>query len=294
MPARGSTSQPIPAAAAKIKASKAASVAKSAPVAKGSTRTAAAKAKAAPTAKSAKSARSTRTAAAKAKVAPTAKSAGRGSSQPPIAPEPGGKPASRRALRSQGRRTMRKLLDASMEAFDQRGYHATRVNDVVEIAETSHGTFYLYFSNKEDLLRALVGEVAAEAAKLYTTMADLPAGSTDRQHLREWVGNYSSLWARYGPLMRAWTDLAVIDTELSEQVRRSMSSMSDALAVQIRAYGPAEGIDADAAAMAVLAMLDRFHYLRQFVGQPVDEVALDTLTTMVHRALFDEVASPRR
>lgn len=183
---------------------------------------------------------------------------------------------------------MRKLLDASMEAFDQRGYHATRVNDVVEIAETSHGTFYLYFSNKEDLLRALVGEVAAEAAKLYTAMAEPPARHGDRQHLREWVDHYSSLWNRYGPLMRAWTDLAAIDPELSEQVRRTMSSMSDALAAQIRAYGPAEGIDPDAAAMAVLAMLDRFHYLRQFVGRPVDDVALDTLTTMVLRALFDE------
>src|SRR5580692_6684707 len=53
-----------------------------------------------------------------------------------------GAPASKRVLRSQGRRTMRKLLDAAMVAFDKRGYHATRVNDVVEIAKTSHGTFY--------------------------------------------------------------------------------------------------------------------------------------------------------
>ncbi len=68
-----------------------------------------------------------------------------------------GAPASRRVLRSQGKRTMRKLLDAAMVAFDNRGYHATRVNDVVEIAKTSHGTFYLYFSNKEDLLRARGG-----------------------------------------------------------------------------------------------------------------------------------------
>ena len=45
-----------------------------------------------------------------------------------------GAPASKRVLRSQGRRTMRKLLDAAMVAIDRRGYHATRVNDIVEIA----------------------------------------------------------------------------------------------------------------------------------------------------------------
>ena len=85
-----------------------------------------------------------------------------------------GAPASKRVLRSQGRRTMRKLLDAAMVAFDQRGYHATRVNDVVEIAKTSHGTFYLYFSNKEDLLRALVAEASGEAQNLYDALSTLP------------------------------------------------------------------------------------------------------------------------
>ena len=85
-----------------------------------------------------------------------------------------GAPASKRVLRSQGRRTMRKLLDAAMVAFDNRGYHATRVNDVVEIAKTSHGTFYLYFSNKEDLLRALVAEAAGEAQTLYDALSTLP------------------------------------------------------------------------------------------------------------------------
>jgi hypothetical protein len=39
-----------------------------------------------------------------------------------------------------------------------------------------------------------------------------------------------------------------------------------------------------------MAMLDRFHYMREFVGQPVDEVALDTLATMIHRSLFADPA----
>ncbi|MGH9092431.1 MAG: TetR/AcrR family transcriptional regulator [Acidimicrobiales bacterium] len=201
--------------------------------------------------------------------------------------EPGGGPASRRALRNQGRRTMRRLLDAAMQAFDSRGYHATRVNDVVEIAKTSHGTFYLYFSNKEDLLRALVAEAAAEAAEVYGVMADLPAESRDWEHLREWVARYSAFWARYAPLVRAWTDLAAIDPDLEGQIRYSVRSMSGALARQVADGDRADdGVDPEVAGMAVLAMLDRFHYLREFLGRPVDDAAIDTLTTMVHRSLF--------
>src|SRR5918911_5111699 len=74
----------------------------------------------------------------------------------------GGAPAQERELRAQGKKTMRKLLDAAMVVFEKRGYHAARVDDIVKVARTSHGTFYLYFSNKEDLFRALLADVAEE------------------------------------------------------------------------------------------------------------------------------------
>ncbi|MHB8464780.1 MAG: helix-turn-helix domain-containing protein, partial [Acidimicrobiales bacterium] len=66
----------------------------------------------------------------------------------------GGGPAQERTLRAQGRRTMRRLLDAAIVVFDKRGYHAARVDDICKVAHTSHGTFYLYFSSKDDLFRA--------------------------------------------------------------------------------------------------------------------------------------------
>ena len=204
-----------------------------------------------------------------------------------------GGPASKRVLRSQGRRTMRKLLDAAMIAFDQRGYYDTRVNDVVEIAETSHGTFYLYFSNKEDLLRALVTEAGVDAQLLADTLhapTELD-GSPQWEDVHGWISAYSELWVRYAPLFRAWTDLATIDPGLIEMLQQTLGLMNEALARQIGAATSGRTIDAASASMAVLAMLDRFHYLREFVGQPVDDVALDTLTTMVHRALFNGSAS---
>ena len=184
---------------------------------------------------------------------------------------------------------MRRLLDAAMVAFDRRGYHATRVNDVVEIAKTSHGTFYLYFSNKEDLLRALVTEAATEAQKLYDALSTLPAqgGAPQWEDVHGWIRAYSELWTKYAPLFRSWTDLATIDSELIDVIRHTFTVMSGALAKQIGPDSSGHIIDPDAAGMATLAMLDRFHYLREFVGQPIDDVALETMTTMVYRALFD-------
>jgi AcrR family transcriptional regulator len=214
-------------------------------------------------------------------------------SPPNDLPRPGrdasGVPATKRVLRNQGRRTMRKLLDAAMVAFDKRGYHATRVNDVVEIAKTSHGTFYLYFANKEDLLRALVMEAAGEAQQLYDALSTLPAdgGAPRWEDVHGWIQAYSELWTRYAPLFRSWTELATIDPELKDVIRQTFTVMSGALSKQIGPDSSGHLIDPEAAGMATLAMLDRFHYLREFVGQPIDDVALETMTTMVCRALFD-------
>jgi AcrR family transcriptional regulator len=184
---------------------------------------------------------------------------------------------------------MRKLLDAAMTAFDKRGYHATRVNDVVEIAKTSHGTFYLYFSNKEDVLRALVNEAAEEAQSLYEALSTLPAeGRTPSwEDVHGWVRAYSELWTRYAPLFRTWTDLATIDAELQDVIRGTYTALSGALTQQIGPDSSGHIIDPEAAGLATVAMLDRFHYLREFVRQPIDEIALGTMTTMVYRALFD-------
>jgi hypothetical protein len=62
--------------------------------------------------------------------------------------------------------------------------------------------------------------------------------------------------------------------------------MTDALARQITPVGAPPTVDAQTAATAALAMLDRFHDVREFMHQPVGQADLDTLTTMIYRALF--------
>src|SRR3954462_11474318 len=83
-----------------------------------------------------------------------------------------------RELRARGRNTKRRLLDAGETVLASKGYHATRVDDVVKVAQTSHGTFYLYFANKEELFRALAAEVAEEMQALAEALEPLAAGDT--------------------------------------------------------------------------------------------------------------------
>src|SRR4051794_9269701 len=48
------------------------------------------------------------------------------------------------------------IVAAALASFAERGYAATRLEDVAAAAGISKGTIYLYFPTKEDLFRAVV------------------------------------------------------------------------------------------------------------------------------------------
>ncbi|HWQ37672.1 MAG TPA: TetR/AcrR family transcriptional regulator [Burkholderiales bacterium] len=48
------------------------------------------------------------------------------------------------------------LLAAALDLFVERGYAATRLDDVAARAGVSKGTLYLYFSSKEELFKAVI------------------------------------------------------------------------------------------------------------------------------------------
>ena len=48
------------------------------------------------------------------------------------------------------------ILDAALELFVEKGFAATRLEDVAQRAGVSKGTVYLYFESKEDLFKSVI------------------------------------------------------------------------------------------------------------------------------------------
>src|SRR5580698_3894904 len=63
----------------------------------------------------------------------------------------------------------RKILDAALSEFAERGYHGVAVPEVADAAGVSTGTMYVYFDSKE----TLVNEVFRDAkGRLKTALLD--------------------------------------------------------------------------------------------------------------------------
>jgi AcrR family transcriptional regulator len=58
--------------------------------------------------------------------------------------------------------TRQQLLTAACEVFAERGYQGTSVGAITGRADTAHGTFYLYFKNKEDAFCQVMESVILE------------------------------------------------------------------------------------------------------------------------------------
>jgi AcrR family transcriptional regulator len=192
---------------------------------------------------------------------------------------------------------MRKLLDAGRVVFEQRGYHAARVDDVVKMAKTSHGTFYLYFSNKEDLFKALAEDAMAEMASLADDIGTISQDEEGREAVRHWIERFTDVYARHSTVIRAWTEGEVVDNDLGRQGQKLLGRLAQALAKRIVESDPGTGADADIAALACLSMLERFTYLvqsRQITFER--EAILDSLAAVTHSGFFGGTASgrPRR
>ena len=199
----------------------------------------------------------------------------------------GGEPAKGRELRARGRRTLRSLLDAGVDVFAERGYHAARVDDIVKLAKTSHGTFYLYFANKEDLFRALVEEVASEMQQLAESLGPVSAKGASREDLRVWIQQFCDLYARYGPVIRAWTEAEISNTEFGRLGEGVLGGFSVAVAAHVRSKN-GQHVDSQIAALAVVAMLERLNYYVLTAQVKLDRTAMvDVLTDVTYTALFE-------
>jgi AcrR family transcriptional regulator len=180
---------------------------------------------------------------------------------------------------------MRRLLDAGVAVFSTKGYHAARVDDIVKVAKTSHGTFYLYFANKEDLFAALVQDVAERLAALTDELEPITPDAAGRASLRQWIARFAEVYDTYGTIIRTWTEAEVDESPVGQLGADVLGSIASALADQIDG-APAE-IDTAVAALALVAMVERFNYFVATGQVRTDrDVVVDTLTDLTHAALF--------
>ncbi|MEY2398551.1 MAG: hypothetical protein QOJ00_1725 [Actinomycetota bacterium] len=184
-----------------------------------------------------------------------------------------------RDLRPRGEKTRQRLLDAGAKVLPAHGYLAARVDDIVDAAGVSHGSFYRYFENKDDFFRVL----AEMASMRMIELLDAFPASASVDELRVWAEDWFHTYESNGGVISVWQEMQESDPALASFSRDVAAAVIARLAYVLggRSFG-----DTDAESLALLAVTERLPYsvfTLRFSGR--DE-AIDAMVTIIRQGFL--------
>src|SRR4051794_20370604 len=195
--------------------------------------------------------------------------------------------------------TQEQLLVAARDVFGERGYQATTVGAITSRANTAHGTFYLYFRNKQDAFAAVMKSVTDE---LYRE-AELVAPATDaRTALETSIRGFLEAFVRHRKLWRSVLEASFTNREVEEVWLTLRARFVERIEHDLRVLrdaGATRELDTELVANALGGMVE-WAATTQFVlesgpaARSVDDTAA-VLADLWHAAVFAgaEVAATR-
>jgi len=201
-----------------------------------------------------------------------------------------GVPANPKQARS--KKTKEKIVQAAIQLFQGRGYEKTTSNDIASEAGVSVGSFYVYFTDKRQLLLTIFDRLADE---LYKNIFDglKPEHLFDsnlRRRIKQAVANTIIDKQKHSGLHRVVSELLLKDPDFAARhkavMARSIAKLQELISLAEKA-GLTWDIDVEAAAFIVQRVV--FDVSQDYVTGCCEfdkERAIDALADMIHRFVF--------
>jgi AcrR family transcriptional regulator len=155
--------------------------------------------------------------------------------------------------------TQEQLLCAARDVFGDRGYQGTTVGAITTRANTAHGTFYLYFRNKQDAFAAVMAGITDEVYR----EAERGAGAEDpRTAIRESIRGFLEAFVEHRRLWRCLIEGAFTNAEVEVVWLEIRSRFVERVERDLRAFGTS--LDPALAANALGGMVE-WAAITQFV-----------------------------
>ena len=172
--------------------------------------------------------------------------------------------------------TVLRIVEAGRTCFRLYGYSGARIDDIVEMAGVSHGAFYLYFRNKEDLLHRMAVDCADRLRSLTAALVALPR-PVDRDELQSWITRFVAAYHDDGPVIRVWLDNRDPDPLMQALANTSLGPLAEALAGLVDP-DLAAAVDDRLTGLGLLSLLER---LSSYLYDVPQDLAAATATQLV-------------
>jgi AcrR family transcriptional regulator len=182
------------------------------------------------------------------------------------------------------------LLEAAVQVFARKGFHASRVSDIATEAGVAHGLLYHYFRSKEEVLETIFRETWS--ALIAETHRIESSGVPLRESLRRFARIYLGSWLVTPDLVRVLVREVARSPEVGDRVEeiRGLFAALQRVIEAADARGELRaGVDPTFAAWTVYGALEEIltgWVLGQLPGEEADvERAVETVVDVAHAGL---------
>jgi AcrR family transcriptional regulator len=199
-------------------------------------------------------------------------------------------PADPKQARS--KQTKEKIINAAIHLFQERGYEKTTSNDIAAAAGVSVGSFYVYFTDKRQLLLTIFDRLADELFKnIFAGMRPEHLFDAElKPRIKQAVANAIVDKQNHSGLHRVIHELVLKDAEFAarhkEVMDRSIGRLQELISLANKA-GLTWDIDVEAAAFVVHRVV--FDLSQDYVTGCCEfdkNRAIEALSNMIYRFLF--------
>jgi TetR/AcrR family transcriptional regulator, fatty acid metabolism regulator protein len=183
--------------------------------------------------------------------------------------------------------TRYQILNAAINIFSQKGYHNTRVDEIVEAAGTSKGGVYFHFPSKQDIFLGLIDEFSNLLERRILAAIDVEENGIQRVNAAlnaclETFSEYQKLAKIF--LVQA-VGLGVIFEEKQQEIHNRFvkiikKNLDDAIG-----EGDIDPIDTEIAAYAWMGALNEVVIRWIHTGEPDPQRALPALRVFLLRSV---------
>lgn len=183
--------------------------------------------------------------------------------------------------------TRQRILEAAVEAFASRGFHDTKVSDIVDRSRTSKGAVYFHFPSKKDIFLGLVDEFAGLLEdRLEGALASADSGL---EKVNAALSICLDTFTRYRKLAKIFLiQAAGLGQEFEEKRLEIHRRFIDIIEDQLRSAqqeGSLSGIDPEITAYAWMGAINEVVISWVHDAHPDPEAAFPALRTFLLRGI---------
>ena len=182
--------------------------------------------------------------------------------------------------------TRERILDAALNIFASKGYHATRLDEIVDESHTSKGAIYFHFPNKERLFIALVDQFADLLERRVTEAIQLAAGMGRVRLALETVIETFSKYRRPAKILLVQAvGLGSIFEEKRNEVNDRFARLIESYLQEAIAIGDIDPVDTEVVSVAWMGAIYNVIIRWVYTGEPEPQRILDTLLPILLKSV---------